>query len=92
MIPILDTLKYVDANGISRDSLRLSLDENAGQVTLEETQRLYSGGQERHPCPKKLYFKHNRLYGITPDGKLVTQKLSWGNKKFAPWFVKSNKE
>lgn len=91
VIPIFDTLKYVDVNGISHDSLRLSLDQNAGQVTLEETQLLYSYGQERHPCPKKLYFKHNKLYSIMADGKLVTRKFSWGNKKFAPWYVRSNK-
>src|SRR5436853_5380183 len=33
MVPIFDTLKYISANGTSRDSLRLSLDENPGPVT-----------------------------------------------------------
>jgi hypothetical protein len=92
VVPVFDTLKYLDANGIYRESLRLSRDENAGQISIEETQLLYSGGQERHPCPKKLYFKHSKLYYITPEGKLVTQKFSWGNKRLAPWFVKSPKE
>jgi hypothetical protein len=89
MIPVFDTLKYVDANGISHDSLILSRDENAGQVAIGVSQLLSSGGQERHPCPKKLYLRRNKLYYIRPDGKLVTQKFSWGNKKLAPWFIKS---
>jgi len=92
VIFLFDTLKYLDTDGTLRDSLVLSLDETAEQITLDETQLLYSGGQERHPCPKKLYFKHNKYYFINPDGKLVTQKFSWANKKIAPWFVRSYKE
>jgi hypothetical protein len=90
IIPVFDTIKYVDANGVSQQSLRLSRDENAGQVTIEKTQFLFSGGQETHPCPKKLYFRRNRLYSIMPDGKLVTHKFNWANKKLVPWFVKAS--
>jgi hypothetical protein len=94
MIPVFDTLQYIDKKGVSHDSLLLSLDETPNEITLEEAKGLYSYGQERHSSPKKLFYKNNKLYGIGSDGKLVTKKMkgSWTRKKFVPWFIKSHEK
>lgn len=90
MVPIYDTLKYTGQHGKLLDSLVLSVDENPGQVTLEETAVVSSGGQNIMPYPDKLFYKNHRLYKIADSGKLIKKKVKgFGyTRKHVPWFVK----
>jgi hypothetical protein len=49
-----------------------------------------SGGQNRRPCPDKFYYKNEKLFKITKEGKLVKKKIKgfWTKKKWHPWYFK----
>jgi len=93
MVPTHDTLSYINRNNVTADSLILSTDETSERFTKEQyaAMLLSSGGQNRMNYPDKLLFKKGRLYKIQ-DGKLVTKKQKgfWTNKKWDPWFFKSD--
>ena len=93
MVPTYDTLSYINSNNITADSLILSTDETPERFTKEHfaAMLLSSGGQNRMNYPEKLLFKKGRLYKIQ-EGKLVTKKQKgfWSNKKWDPWFFKSD--
>jgi hypothetical protein len=93
MVPTYDTLSYINSNNMTVDSLILSTDETPERFTNEQfaAMLLSSGGQNRMNYPDKLLFKKGRLYKIQ-DGKLVAKKQKgfWTNKKWDPWFFKSD--
>ena len=88
-----DTIIYKNKNGFSIDSLILSTDEIPERLTQEQYagQGLSSGGQNRIPCPDRLFFKGEKLFAIK-DGKLIKKKIRgfWTKKKWSPWFFKSD--
>lgn len=90
-IPVYDTLKYFDSTrNIKIDSLILSLDENPELITKKLPDLLYSGNQNYHPTPEKLYYHDNRLYLIDEKGKLIKGRVKyiWATKKNPQWFVR----
>ncbi len=91
-IPIFDTVTYLTKNNGSADSLVLSLDTIAERKSPEPSNVLYSGGQNRYPCPKKLLFRKNRLYYLNEDSKVeVKWERPFGSrrgKKYPNWFVR----
>jgi len=89
MVYVYDTLKYLNKSGQQLDSFILSVDDKPSQTNLAETALVYSGSQDGHPCPDKLFFSKARLFGLR-DGKLYKRKVKsfWTSKKFDPWFVK----
>jgi hypothetical protein len=93
MVPTYDTLSQTNSIGNLSDTLILSTDEVPERLTQTEfvAMVLSGGGQNRMNYPDKLVFKKGRLYKIQ-NGKLVTkkQKGSWTNKKWNPWFFKSD--
>jgi hypothetical protein len=92
MVPTYDTLRKITASGVS-DSLILSTDEFPERFTQTQFagMPLSSGGQNRMTYPEKLFFRKGRLYNVR-DGKLVVKKQKgwWSNKKWDPWFFKSD--
>jgi len=93
IIPTFDTISYKNKMGLSTDTLILSTDEIPERLTQEQYagQGLSSGGQNRTPCPDKLFFKGQKLFGIK-NGRLVKKKIKgfWTDKKWSPWFFKSD--
>ena len=93
VIPTFDTINYKNKNGLLTDTLILSTDEIPERLTQEQYagQGLSSGGQNRTPCPDKLFYKGQKLFAIK-DGKLVKNKIRgfWTKKKWSPWFFKSD--
>ncbi|HEV7332344.1 MAG TPA: hypothetical protein VGN63_15005 [Flavisolibacter sp.] len=93
IVPTYDTLSYTNSNNVTTDSLILSTDETPERFTKEQfaAMLLSSGGQNRMNYPDKLLYKKGRLYKIQ-EGKLVTKKQKgfWTNKKWDPWFFKSD--
>jgi hypothetical protein len=92
MIPTYDTISYKDNDGTSADKLILSVDETSERLTPEQyaAMGLSSGGQNLQPYPNKLFFKGQKLFTIK-NGKLVKKKIKgfWTNKKWPPWYFKS---
>jgi hypothetical protein len=93
MVPTHDTLSQTNANGSTYDTLILSVDETPERFTQTQfiSTLLSSGGQNRMNYPDKLLFRKGRLYNIQ-NGKLVKKKQRsyWTNKKWDPWFFKSD--
>ena len=91
-IPIYDTLRYMDRDKITKDSLTLAVDEKPQIRSFSITGAIYSGSQDINDYPQKLLFKNNRLYSIDKKGKLITkkEKALWTGKKYRPWFNKTN--
>jgi len=92
IIPIYDTINYRTKNGLPGDTLILSSDTIPERLTQEQLsgRGLSSGGQNYIACPNKLYYKRNKLYNIN-YGKLSKKKIKgWTNKRWAPWFFKSD--
>jgi hypothetical protein len=94
MIPIYDTVTYPTRNNGSADSIILSLDTVAERISPEPSNVLYTGGQNRYPCPTRLLFRKNRLYYLSEDSKVA---VSWERpfglrrgKKYPNWFVRRN--
>jgi hypothetical protein len=94
MIPTYDTIIYNNNDGTSTNKLILSVDETPERMTAEQhaAMGLSSGGQFTNSQLGKLFFKKGRLYKIH-NGRLIVkrQKGFWGtDKKWKPWFFKSN--
>lgn len=93
MVPTYDTVSYKNNDSTSTDKLILSVDETAERMTQEQyaTMGLLSGRQNVQTYPDKLFFKKGRLYKIY-NGRLVVnkQKGFWTNKKWNPWYFKSD--
>lgn len=93
MIPMYDTVSYKNNDGTSTDKLILSVDDTAERMTQEQyaIMGLSSGGQNFHSYPDKLFFKKGRLYKFY-NGRLVVKKQIgfWTNKKWNPWYFKSD--
>jgi hypothetical protein len=93
MIPTYDTLGLANTNGSTSDTLILSTDETSERFTQTQfvAMLVSGGGQNRMNYPDKLLFRKGRLYKIQ-NGKLVTKKQKgfWSNKKWNPWFFKSD--
>jgi hypothetical protein len=93
MVPTYDTLSHVNSNNFSVDTLILSDDEISQRITPIQSAgiALSSGGQNRTPYPDKLLFKKGRLYKIK-NGIVVVKKQKgfWTNKKWDPWYFKSD--
>lgn len=99
-IPIFDTLRYIDsANKILSDSLILSIDKKAESVLVPSNKKqkgipiamvAFTGGQNSHPFPQKLFYERGRLFEINNEGKLITQKMPaiLTNNFFDPWYFK----
>ena len=92
MIPTYDTLSRIKSGSILPDTLILSIDEIPERLTQTASSPvvLHSSGQNRSDHPEKLLFKKGKLYRIY-KGKLVTKKQKgfWTNKKWRPWFFRS---
>lgn len=92
MIPTYDTISYKNNSSASSDKLILSVDETPERLTPEQYtgMGLSSGGQNLQSYPDKLFFKRGRLYKIY-NRRLVVKKQTgfWTNKKWNPWFFKS---
>ena len=90
-ILIYDTLRYKKENGQIVDSLIVANDEKPKIITIPPINTIFSsGGQNRQPCPDKLYYKNEKLFKITKEGKLVKKKIKgfWTKKKWHPWYFK----
>lgn len=91
-IPIFDTVTYLTKTSGSVDSLVLSLDTVPERKSPEPSNVLYSGGQNKYPCPAKLLFRKNHLYYLNEEGQA---EVKWERpfllrrgKKYPNWFVK----
>lgn len=95
MIATYDTISYKNNDGTSPDKLILSVDKTPERLTPEQYagMELPLGGQNFQNCPKKLFFKKERLYKIY-KGKLIVKKQKGFSikKKWNPWFFKSTNE
>jgi hypothetical protein len=95
---VYDTLVHNNEIAQKLDSLVLSPDEVSGIITMLEYHineiSSVSGGQDRQPIPKKLYFKNERLYSIDKNGKILTENLKafWTDKKYPPFYFKPELE
>ena len=96
MIPVYDTLTYLNKNNKFTDSLLLALDEKPRRISMEEAAKeaiiLYSGHQNMEPYPTRLLYRKNRLYQIDNNQKL-SKKWEKGfstGKKFPPWFERTS--
>jgi len=90
-ILLYDTLRYNNNDGKSVDSLVLSDEEKPKLMTSPNIiGMLSSGGQNRQPCPDKLFYQKDKLFDIGKDGKLITKKIRgfWSKKKWDPWYFK----
>ena len=93
MVAIYDTVAYKNANGITIDKLVLSTDEIPERFIAERYTALplTSYWQNRMDYPLKLFFKKGKLYKIQNGERVVKkQKGLWANKKWPPWFFKSD--
>ena len=102
-ILVFDTIKYIDPKtNLAADSLFLSIDEKSNLgfdsvYIMRNREKVYIPvynlkTQNTHPAIDKLYYRKNKLYEITPDGKLKSKKVKgfWTQKKVPSWFVKMN--
>jgi hypothetical protein len=93
MIPTYDTISYKNDDNTSADKLILSMDEMPDRITPNQyaSLGLSSGGQNIQGYPNKLFYKKGRLYEIK-NGQLNVKKQKgfWTNKKWYPWFFKSD--
>jgi hypothetical protein len=94
-IPIYDTLRYKDSAGRLVDSLILSIQKKPKLLTdpVDAAMDLLSGGgQNRSPCPGRLFYADGKLFGINKDGQIITQQVrGFGiNKKYDTWYFKAN--
>jgi hypothetical protein len=91
MLPIYDTLSYINNDGSADDRLVLAVHEKAERLTPYQyvNRGISSGMQDLQACPDKLFFKHQKLYKIK-NGKLVKKKIRgfWTGEKWNPWFFK----
>jgi hypothetical protein len=103
MVPVYDTLCYINENGMYSDKLILSVDEQPeriikpNNVTLQKNEKAdviamlqNTCGQNYQVYPTKLYSKKGRLYNFY-EGRLVKKKVRgiWTRKKWRPWYFKS---
>ena len=90
----MDTLQVRDSeNKIVRDSLVISSDRESNRIEKIEhlSYLLSSGGQNRLKPPNKIYWKRNKLYRITDNGKIEkTRKVEGNKKKYKTYFRKEN--
>lgn len=90
---VLDTFRtQKDEMGNFKDSLILSSDSKPEIVGISEvlSNALSSGGQNRQLIPPKLFYRKNRLYEITSEGKLKKKKIKgWTNKMRVPWYIRN---
>jgi hypothetical protein len=93
MISIYDTAQNIDANGIYKDTLILSLDRKPERIRLPDPSVLNAGGQNYYSSPTKLYYRKNKLYNVTENGKLAKKKIKgfWTKNMYPPWFIKLEK-
>lgn len=93
VVPIYDTVSNKNSDGISSDSLILSVDETSVRITPAQYagRGLYSVQQSIFEYPEKLVYKKDRLY-LVKNGRLIKKKhlRLWTKKKFPPWYIKSN--
>lgn len=103
MVPVYDTLSYINVNGMISDKLILSVDEQperiikSNNISLQKIEKAditamlqNTCGQNYQVYPTELYFKKGRLYNIY-QGSLVKKKVRgiWTHKKWKPWYFKS---
>jgi hypothetical protein len=91
MVPIYDTLKIGDINkGKIKDSLVLSQDAKADVIDDQIAALLSSGGQHRQNYPDKLFYEKEKLFRITPDGKIFreNQKGNWSDNMYPSWYIR----
>ena len=92
-VPIYDSVTYFDST-LNRqvDTLILSSDINSERISLNEFigNVISGGGQNRKPCPNKLYYMRNRLYAIGWNGKLEKKRVfsTLRQKKYKPYYIK----
>ncbi len=90
--PIYDTVRYFDSINKTIDTLVLSIDKKSEQIILDTAigYDMQSGGQNRVPVPKRLYYKNDRLYEISDNGQLKEKKVycPFRQKKFEPYYEK----
>ena len=82
-----------NSNGTTTDELVLSTDEIPERFLPEKYAALplTSYWQKRVDHPDKLFFKKGRLYKIQNGQRVVKkQKGLWANKKWPPWFFRSD--
>jgi hypothetical protein len=85
-IPVYDTIRYKRQNGDIIDSLVLSDDSTPKLIVkTKDIESFSSGGQSYHPCPFKLFYKHEKLFTLKKNGKLLRRKIRgccWATKKW----------
>jgi hypothetical protein len=85
-IPVYDTI--IDGKNII---LKLSEDEKSSVYTFKDLIQLSSGVQDIALMPKKLFYRHNKLFVINADGKLSRKKLKGWKGKWHSWYIRRNK-
>ena len=93
IIPVYDTLPISNNSNQNKDSLVLSIDQEAERlVNINErprTRSMYLMLQSEKLCPSKLILKKGRLY-VLVNGKKQKRKINDGFtiKSFYPWYEK----
>lgn len=105
-VPVFDTVQFEKSKNIYFDSLVLSLDRKTERISKEQFAEYseITGGQDTSLNIEKLFYKKEKIYGIKPNGKLITKKLRRQfkkpsslrmyiyllkkKKKFVPWYTK----
>ncbi|MFI5161898.1 MAG: hypothetical protein ACHQHN_11510 [Sphingobacteriales bacterium] len=93
-ILVYDTVSYTNANGKIADRFIIANNEIPKRVYPSITDNSFlSWGQNHKPCPDKLFYKDDKLYGIKKSGKLIRKKVRtfWDNKKSYPMYFKQDK-
>lgn len=87
-IPIYDTIRFTDTKGKLTDSLILSGDEKSNLYTSFAASSF--SWQNRHPAGDKLFYKNQKLFGITSSGRVYKSrnKEFWTRKKSKSWYFK----
>ena len=95
IIPIFDTVRYTNKSGLHIDSIILS-NSTIPYLYTQDSVFLHPEytagfGQNKQPCPSKLFYKKARLYQIGRNGKLIKLKSTgyWTHKKFPTYYVRN---
>ncbi len=92
MIPVYDTLVISSDSLNPKDSLVLSRDEKPEKINVDPCKSgcIFKVEQNEELCPKKMYYKKDRLY-VLKNNKKLKKKIDNGYyiEPFEPWYTRS---
>jgi hypothetical protein len=92
VIPIYDTISLTKKDGVIKDSLILSNDEQSSRNINDgsRTISVFNFEQNFKLCPTTLLYKSDKLF-VVKNGKRQTRKINNGYyiNPFDPWYIKT---